>query len=186
MRSPRSPVTTSTAHATTPTAATARSQGGPAGGARPLAWIHASRATTTAPASDEQGEEEVRHHRDRMEIEQHRDATERDLGDRSERRDERDVAHPAGQAVHPPRREPRDQREDDADERHHAVAELDRGVATLLGERLVAAPRPVVAAETGRSQPHDGTARDDDPEREDGHRRELDEPARRHRPTRRP
>ena len=91
--------------------------------------------------------------------------------------DERDVAHPARQPVDPPRGEPGDQRQDDADERHQAVAELDRSRGRPSRERLVAAARPVVAAEARGGQADDGPARDDDPEREDGRGRELDEPA---------
>ena len=124
----------------------------------------------------EQGEEEVRHHGDGVEVEQHRDPAERNLRDRSKGSHECDVPDPAGQPHDPPGGEPRDHREDDADERDHAVAELDRRMPALLGKRLVATLRPVVAPEPGRRESHDSSARDDDPEREDGGRRDLDEP----------
>ena len=153
---------------------------------RPRRWGEPPAATPSLEGDDdrarehEQREEEVRHHRDRVEVEQHRDAAERNLRDRPERGGERDGAHPARQSVDPPGGKPHDHGEDDADERDETIAELDRRVPTLLRIGLVAAARPVVASEPGCGQPHDGTTRDDDPQREDRNRRELDEPARGH------
>ena len=116
---------------------------------------------------DEKREQEMRHHGDGVEVEQHGDPAERNLGDRAERRDQRDGPHPPRQPFDAPCCEPRDERKDDADERDHAIAELDRGMTTRLGIRLVAAARPVVAAETRGRQAYDGAARDNDPEREE-------------------
>ena len=128
---------------------------------------------------DDEREQEVRHHEQRVQVEDHRDPAEGYLGDRAERRHERDGAHEGGQAADAAGREPGRDREHDADERDQAVAELDRRMPALLGVRPVAATRPVVAAEAGRGQADDGSARDHDPEREHGHDGELLEAPRR-------
>ena len=174
------PVTTSAAQAATPDGGDGAQPGRPGRpGERRCAWLHASSATTTAPATTTSASRKC-------------DITA--TGWRSSST----VTPPSGICATVPSARRRARRcapsaaspatrraashvingEHDADERDEAVAELDRGVATLLGERLVAAPRPVVAAEPRGGQPDDGTARDDDPEREDGRRRELEEPAR--------
>ena len=124
---------------------------------------------------DEEREEEVRHHGDGVQVEKDGDAPEGNLGNRAERGDEGNVTHPPRQPFDAPRGEPGDEREDDADEGDHPVAELDRRVPALLRIRLVATTRPVVAAEAGGGEADDGTARDDDPEREERDARELDE-----------
>src|SRR5262249_26083511 len=114
----------------------------------------------------------------RVELQDHRQAAERDLRGRPDEHDERGALDPPRQAVRPPRREPRDQRERDRDRPDHAVAELDEGVAAALGERRRAAARPVVAAEAGAGQAHDRSGCDDevDPqERGDGEAAELAE-----------
>ena len=85
-RSRRVPVTTSAAHAATPTAATVRSQRGPDGRREPARVAPRLERDDDRACEDEQREQEVRHHRDRVEVEEHRDAAERDLRDRAERR----------------------------------------------------------------------------------------------------
>ena len=155
----------------------AASAGRPGGRAR-VEWLHASSATTTAPARTMRASRKwditaigLRPSSTVMPpsgicaivpsaVARARFRTQR--GSPSTRR--------AGEPDEPPSRS-------DPDERDEAVAELDRRVAALLGIRLVAAARPVVAAEPERGQPNDRAARDDDPEREDGSGRELGEPA---------
>ena len=76
------------------------------------------------------------------------------------------------EAARPARRQPGGEREDDPDERDHAVAELDECVEALLRVGPVAAARPVLAAET-RARQADERARRDDQEQRDA-RRERD------------
>ncbi len=173
------PVTTRAAQAATPTQATFRSHDGPAAGAMAAMVAPGLDHDDDGARHDEKREQEMRHHGDGVEVEQHGDPAERNLGDRAERREQRDDPHPPRQPVDAPCREPGDEREDDADEGHHAIAELDRGVTTRSGIGLVAAARPVVAAETRGRQAYDGTARDDHPEREKRDARELKESSRR-------
>ena len=65
------------------------------GAPRPLAWLHASNATITDERDDHEREQEVGHHGERMEVEDDRDAAERDLRDRPEEGRERGPAHPS-------------------------------------------------------------------------------------------
>ena len=125
---------------------------------------------------DHEREQEVGHHRERMQVEDHREAAERDLGDRAEEGGERRPPHPPRQPVDPARREPRDERGQDPDDRDDAVPELDHRVEVLRGERRVAAPRPVVAAEARPGQAHERARRDDERECRDGADGDPDEP----------
>ena len=178
------PVTTRTAHDATPTQATLRSHEGPAAGASPPVVAPGLDHDDDGARDDDDCEQKVGHHGNGVQLEQDGDPAERDLGDRAERCEQGENAHEAWQSVDAPRREPGDDREDDPDECDHAVPELDRGMPARLGVRLVPALRPVVTAEPGGGQADDGTARDDDPEREECDVRELKEPSRRDGATR--
>ncbi len=154
-------MTTSAAQAGSPTQVTKRrSQLGPAGGARPLSWLHASSATTTMSASTASAS---------------RKCVITASGCRSsaivmapigicatveEERRERREPHAAREADDPARAEPGDERQRQADEGDHAVPELDERVESLLRVGLVAALRPVVAPEAGSGQPHERTRGD--------------------------
>jgi hypothetical protein len=126
------------------------------------------------------GEKEVRHDRDRVKVEPHRDQPERRLRDRPERGDPRARAHPARQRAQEVRRDRRRKREQDRKQADDAVPELDERVVVLLREhRAGRAAGPAFAAEPRARQPHRRAADDDHVERERGHGRE--EPERRRR-----
>ena len=113
-----------------------RSQRGPAGWREPARVAPRLDATTTAPREDDEGEQEVRHHGDRVEVEQDRDAAERDLGDRPESASRARRCGPSAGARRPAARRARSiSVRSDPDERDEAVAELDRRVPALLGIR---------------------------------------------------
>ena len=125
---------------------------------------------------DDEREQEVGHHRERVQVEDHGEAAERDLGDRAEEGGERRPPHPPRQPVDPAGGEPRDERGEDPHDRDDAVPELDHGVEVLRGERGVPAPRPVVAAEARSGQSHERARRDDEPEYGDRAESDPDEP----------
>ncbi len=126
-------------------------------------------------------EEEVRHHRQWVQVERDRDPAHRDLSDRDEERAERRPTRVAREPFDPPGAEPGRQREHDPDQRNHAVAELDERVEALLGIRLRAAARPVLAAEPRPGEAHEGAGRDDEEERDARCERETHERPRRER-----
>ena len=102
------PVTTIAAQATTPTSATSRSQRGATGAPRPRAWLHASSATTTESATTTSASRKWDITASGMEVEDHRQAAERDLRDRAEERARaRRRAHPRREPGDPARGEPR-------------------------------------------------------------------------------
>ena len=133
-----------------------RSQRGATGAPRPRAAPRLERDDDRERDDDER-EQEVRHHRERVELEDHGDPAERDLRDRAEERGQREAHAPSAAG----RRTRRDASQVASDariphERDDAVPELDERVEALRGERRVAAARPVVAAEARPGQPHEG------------------------------
>ena len=124
---------------------------------------------------DDEREQEVRHHRERVQVEDHGQAAERDLRDGAEKRAERRASNPARQAVDAARGEPGHERGQDPDERDDAVAELDHRVEVLRRERRIAAARPVVAAEPRPRQADERARGDDEPERRDRADRDPEE-----------
>ena len=128
-----------------------------------------------------QPEEEVRHHRQRVQVERDRDPAHRDLRDRDEEGAERRPARIAREPFDAPGAEPGRQGEHDSDQRNHAVAELDERVESLLGIRLRAAARPVLAAEPRPGEAYEGAGRDDEEERDARCERETHERPRRER-----
>ena len=81
---------------------------------------------------DYQREQEVGHDRERVEVEDHRQAAERDLGDGPEEGAERRAPDPSREPVDATRRQPRDESGGDPGERHETVAELDHRVKNVL------------------------------------------------------
>src|SRR5262249_7079531 len=114
---------------------------------------------------DGQPEEEVRHDCERVEAEDDRDPSERDLRGGPEERAKRSEPGEARESDDATRREPGREREREPDESDHAVPELDEGVEALLRVRLRAAPRPVVAPETRSRETYECARGDDDEER---------------------
>jgi hypothetical protein len=130
---------------------------------------------------DDEREEEVRHDGERVEVEDHREAPERDLRDGPEERGQRDPDDPARQPCHAARRVPGGERREDSEDGDHPVPELDHRVVAQRGERRRPAARPVVAAEARAGQPHEGARGDDEAKHDDGADREVEEAPRRHR-----
>ncbi len=130
---------------------------------------------------DDEREQEVRHDGERVEIEDHRDAAERDLRDRPEKRGQRDPDDPARQPSHAARRMPGGERCEDPAHGDHPVPELDHRVVAQRGERRRPTAWPVVAAEARAGQSHEGPRGDDQAQDDDGAHREVEEASRRHR-----
>ena len=158
------PVTTITAQPTTPTSATSAEPAGRDRRPEPARVAPCLERDDDRERDDHEREQEVGHHRERMQVEDDRDAAERDLGDRPEEGRERGRLHPPGEPDDAPRREPGRERREDPDDSDDAVPELDHRVEVLRRERGRAAPRPVVAAEARAGEPDEGARRDDEPE----------------------
>ena len=107
------PVTTITAQPTMPTSATSRSQRGATGCPEPARVPPRLERDDHGEGDHDEREQEVRHHRERVEVEDHREAAQRDLGDGAEEGRERHPAHPPRQPVDAPGREPRHERGED-------------------------------------------------------------------------
>jgi hypothetical protein len=120
-------------------------------------------------------EQEVRHHRERVKIDRDRDRSHRDLRDGHEESRERGPADAPVESRHAERAEPGGERQRKPDERDDPVPELDERVEALLRVRLVAAARPVLAAEARSGQPDERARRDDEEERRARCERELEE-----------
>lgn len=125
---------------------------------------------------DDEREQEVRHHRERVEIEDHGQPAKRDLGNGASERAERGAPHPAVEVGDPARREPCDEGGENPAERDDAVSELDDRVEVLGGERRRAATRPVVAPEPGAGQADERARGDDEAERDHSGDREPQKP----------
>ena len=125
-----------------------------------------------------QPEQEVRHHRQRVQVDRDRDAAHRDLGDGDEERAQRSPAADPREPGDLARGQPRREREQDPDEGDHAIAELDKRVVPLLGVRPIAAAGPVLAPEP-RPRQSDERARGHHEEDGDARRRREPEEARR-------
>ena len=144
------PVTTSAMQTGRPAQVTSRrSQRGPAGRREPVAQAPGFERGYQSQPERREPEQEVGHDRERVQVERDRDAAHRNLRDRDEKRTESGPATPVRELRDAPRSEPGEECEDDADERYEAIAELDECVKTLLRIWLVAATRPVLAAEPG-------------------------------------
>jgi hypothetical protein len=107
-----------------------------------------------------QPEQEMRHDRERMEVDSNRDRPKRNLPDDDEERRECRSTTNRRQTLRSPSGEPGREGECEPYERNHPVAELDERVKALLGVRLVAATRPVLAAEPRAGEPDERTRRD--------------------------
>ena len=132
---------------------------------------------------DDEREQEVGHHGERVEVEDHRQAAERNLGDRAEERRERGPADPRREPCDPARGEPRDEGHEDPPQGDDPVSELDDRVEVLRRKGRRAAPWPVVAAEPRAGQPDERAGGDDEPEGDDGRHGELEKPVGRHGPA---
>ena len=109
-----------------------------------------------------------------MQIEADRQQPQRSLRDRAEEGERREPAHPAAEAGRAVGEDPGGQRERDREERHHAVAELDRRMlADRREERSLLAARPRLARKPRAGQPHGGAGEDDQVERDRGGEREA-------------
>ena len=120
-------------------------------------------------------EQEMRHDRKRVQVDGNRDRPEGDLGDDDEKGRERGSATGGGETHGPSGADPCDERERKPDERDQAIAELDERVKALLGIRLVAATRPVLAPEPRARQAHECARGDDEEERRRGRDRQAQE-----------
>ena len=128
-------------------------------------------------------QQEVGHHGERVEVEDHRQAAERDLGDRAEERRERRTTDPRREPCHPAGGEPRDECHEDPPEGDDTIPELDDRVEVLRRKGRRAAPGPVVAAEPRSGQADERAGGDDEPERDDGRHGEPEKPVGRHGPA---
>ena len=142
------PVTTRTSAAGSKASASQGSQAGTVPSGRLFANPIGSHQNGRGQAHRSEREQEVRHDQQRVEVEDHGQAAQRDLSDDGDRYGEGDPADPAGQPSYAARCDRRDRRARHGTERHDAVSELHEGVEVLLRERGVAAAGPVVAAET--------------------------------------
>ena len=118
---------------------------------------------------DDEREQEVRHHGERVQLEDHGDPAERHLRDRAEERRERRIRDPARRG--PATRRAASQATSAARIPPSATTRLPNSidrVAVLPPGNGLAAARPVVAAEPRARQPHERAGHDDEPERDDG------------------
>ena len=122
------PLTISTKPAAVKRSASSRSSRGTIGGERPSRRPNASTTRTTAPASSDDREQEVRHHDRPAQVARNGEVAERRLCERAEEDERRNPAGPAREARRQPGGQKRDEGERDDDAPDEPVSELHEGV----------------------------------------------------------